>query len=272
MRKFIIICLLSLPVCMMAQYRPIITEGKIWTGINYYEHPSSVYMQYIKGDTVINATHYKKAYMINYTRYKDRRPHYISSVREEDGKVFCILPTSSQERKVMDLSVEKGCPSWIMYEDPVMTVDCDCAVTMDSVNIKRIDQQYTKGNMRGVFLNMKNANGGLLVKWFLAEGIGDVRKLQPFDVFISPEWGNVGDYLYSFVLDLVFEEGDVAYNGKTLSTLSLALAGYYSGHFSDAAVPVIRDSPAATFDLFGRKIGDRPAPGIYIKNGKKYVK
>lgn len=98
-------------------------------------------------------------------------------------------------------------------------------------------------------------------------------------------------YLWSYTDQITFDPYDSFFDGADATGGSVYVSAYYYPDYNDTetysygkiefcwgaldSIDTVKadkdDENAPTFDIMGRKVTDTTAPGIYIKNGKKFV-
>ena len=274
MRKFIIICLLSFPVCALAQYHPFVSEGKVWIGISTIER-AQPYMQIMKGDTLIGDKWYKKMYERKEDYYNDRKFHYHAAFRETEGKVYVVCSGSNQEYMLFDIGMKETGTSWVAFDNPETTFTLGCSARMSNDVINRYYDGigyytgigYTGGDRNAVEVSAESEYAEKCQYLLIVEGIGFPRGLPLFDSDMR--------FYYSHYLNgyyVIFEDGDVAFQQNAINALFRAFGPYRSGSLDSGAVPSVEEERIPAFDLYGRKLEGVLQHGVYIRNGKKYIK
>jgi hypothetical protein len=266
MRKFIIICLLSLPVCALAQYHPFVSEGKVWIGDVGGTFP---YMLIMKGDTLIADKGYKKMYEKNWFFHQDHVFHYLAAFRETEGKVFVVHPGSDQEFVLYDLEMEEG-ETWVWLDNPwtgfTMRYRADMSeeIIRNSYFGKRYN--YTGGDRVGVLTTSKTSSpGSWISNVIFIEGIGPTNGIPYID-----EKNKV--YFGERAVRVMLEDGDVTIKSRHMTALYNVFYDYYQGKVDADGVLSNDKEEATAFDLYGRKLEGVLQHGVYIRNGKKYIK
>ena len=98
-------------------------------------------------------------------------------------------------------------------------------------------------------------------------------------------------YFWSYTDQITFDPYDSFFDGADATGGSVYVSAYYYPDYNDTetysygkiefcwgaldSIDTVKadkdDENAPTFDIMGRKVTDTTAPGIYIKNGKKFV-
>lgn len=245
------------------QYRPFVEEGKTWRIarlIPLNEDPtypvSHVYYR-MKGDTIVAGKTWKIVRASGLTEPGD--PVVYDSycrylVREENKRVY-FSPYPGREELMYDFNVSVGdtlaLHNIYYFEERNTAAEfekhsplCDSITIVSEEMITSVGRSY-----RGLILSRKLDGNECKASW--VEGIGDVNDIFfqtiPLELICGPvfvlEECSVGDeILYHYDL-----------SGITAPKL-------------DAT------DKAAIYDLSGRRLQAIPQRGVYIVNGKKYIR
>lgn len=243
MKRFLLIILMFVPLCTMAQTGNNITlleEGKTWhyTYYNWATGKRYTFEEKITGDTIIDGRTYMKYH---------NDDGGVTPLREEPGKVYFYSNRSKKDELLYDFTLSLG--------DKVETWDAQLSdvtgtglwvtdvgyVTFNGQNLKAITISGTEWvNVPGrcqVWVEGMGSDGGLLV---------------PFPASLT------GGFVF---LDYI-ETAD----GSTFSFNNIAAI----------ETPEVRSAHGeATYDLQGRQVSNRSGQlpkGIYIRGGKKFVR
>ena len=85
------------------EYVPLVKAGKVWVYKSIYG--LSGLKEFFSGDTIING----KSYMKLYRQYEmESYVHYVAALREQDKKVYCVLPSETEEWLAYDFGLTVG--------------------------------------------------------------------------------------------------------------------------------------------------------------------
>ena len=227
-----------------------VEEGKSWD-VTFMTHMNtqSYKMNYIiEGDTIIQGRQYKKMFAKEEGTYSYR---YRYALREDGGKVYSIFSSGAPADETLwyDFNVSEGDEIEVEKYSSLLHITGTDYIYVNGVKRKRIHINLTR----------KDLSIGLTGVW--VEGIGS--NLAPDNPY---GWG------LSRSGDIYMDKCSV--DGKTLFTYSdFAVPGWtenVTGLKSQHSV--IPLSITNTYDLQGRRLADKPQKGVYIKDGRKYVK
>ena len=231
------------------KYLPLLEEGKCWKYIfdfawagapkeyNYY------YSYFVNGDTVINNITCKKIYM-----EKDGSVTYKAAMYEDGQKVYCFNNNSTDSELLYDFGLCRYDKMPVEKEN----VEVLCKNTKQSeyegINRKEIYWIMIDSYMSEDYVErmMSLDKDYYLSEWI--EGIGSTQDL----FFTLPYDGN-----YSHIISC-------EQNGKTLYQDS-----YYTGIID---IRTNSNVSSQIFDFSGRRLNSVPKKGMYIKNGKKWLR
>ena len=254
------------------EYVPFVEEGKSW--YCGYGHPEEsfpitaedplglgidcIFTMY--GDTLVNDREYKKVHCQFEEYYGDKEQHYYCAVREEAYQVFIIEENTMEEKLIYDFS------------HPGETI----MLTYNDYKFARSDGWCPYGHC--------GYDAYLPGQWEYVVG-----KLTDGELDYSHDssfWiEGVGAYLNNpFAFELTFLPFDKSKLDKNIYVLTCMKAGKYLFNIEWTAEPMNPSSidysshpdnnnkGSHLYDLNGRQLNGTPQKGVYIKNGKKYVK
>ena len=265
--KQLLLLLALFPTLLPAQedYLPFAQDDKIWE-IQIGIFKENVFGNCIDGDTLIGGETWKKVY--NYFEVPMLNYSYYAAVRDVGKKVYAIAKGSNRPRLLYDFGMKVG----NMVRCGVEGNTFCCLLEKDEqpdtllgfkytayLRLERIDTIETCG------LQLRRFNLSLLdvfkeqviddIVW--VEGVGSC--LSPFlpwtplpsrDRFLFFKWCQLGK---TYILD----DEDFY---KDIDTNVIRDNSYWN------------DENATIYDLLGRQQNTTPAKGVYIQDGKKYVK
>ena len=226
---------------------PLMEDGKVWNyglwtaaalttpGVNYTPVPQT-YM--VEGDTVIDG----RSCMKLFSQRDNNEKEFVASYYETAGKVYMVKDGETEGRLVYDFSAKKG--------DVISVYNCE-EDRMEDVTIHDVQTMNVQGkDLKCLFVKNQH-DGGC---WWL-EGIGssegfeyNIQKNTPGNTI---KIGSV--YLGDKCLFLAEDDKPSGIEDITTNTTNSR---------TDNAI----------YDLMGRRLNGVPAKGIYIQNGKKYVR
>jgi hypothetical protein len=249
MKERLILILSLIPVILSAQdgYEPFIVEGKVW----YYDYVTYVgttresytYKMYFNGDTVIGGKNCK--YLIE---ERPNTPLYVAGAcYEEDGRVWMIyrrFSSSPQPRLLFDFSCHEG--------DTLTNLYC---WGDDSFKVQGVETVSSFGRERRlVSLSSVKYPENSVGYWL--EGVGS--RYDMFDI-----WPGVAASVKFLSCEM---NGNVIADQSSFGDAALPTSGVWQ------TTPENNDIPPEFFDLQGRRLASPLSHGIYIQNGRKYVR
>ena len=246
MKKFFLtlfIMVVSLTLTAQDYYEPFLVDGKVW----YYETTRQLNQHvigkyYIDGDTLIAGKNCKKLMF----ELPGTDPYLGGALYEEERRVWMFYPISPGKEPALHLLYDFSCK-----EGDVMKVDL---VTYGEIVLKvdKIETVYTFTRPRRLFtlidVSENNRHSGPA---YWLEGVGSRRDMfslwPPGGVFVSCEIdGNqVADQSSFGPAALMTDIQDISPDTSASNTIH---------------------------DLQGRRLNGVPQKGIYIQNGRKYVR
>lgn len=248
---FVILTFMLMTFTAIAQeeheYEPFIVDGKVW----YYDYVTYVgttqksytYKMYFSGDTVIGGKDCK--YLIE--EFPNTPLFVTGTCYEEDGKVWMIyrrFSNSPQPRLLFDFSCHEG--------DTLTNLYC---WGDDSFKVQSVETVSSFGRERRLVALSSVKYPQKSVGYWL-EGVGS--RYEMFDIW--PSFAASVKFLYCEL------------NGERIADQS---------SFGDASLETLdihqtttrdKDDDSEIFDLTGRRLNGVPSHGVYIRNGRKYVK
>ena len=226
-------------------YEPLLEDGKMWVYEHHYVDINFNFLtcesrDWIEGDTVIDGRSLYKMYSIDY--YEEDAKPSVSYWYEEGGKVYKYVRGGSV--LTYDLTLSKG-------DD--MPPDLLGSGGIPDCEVVEVDSIFVRGHYRRRLSLSYPYEGRCWVEGVGAPG----RVYEPLGHLTSD---GKRYYLQSCYLGdrLVFEKDD--FEAESCGTDGIRQHDAASGE-------TIR-----IYDLSGRRIKTPPAHGVYIKNGRKYVR
>ena len=249
MRNHILLFVAFLPFIAMAQddYEPFLVDGKVWYYETIRQQTQHVIGKYfIDGDTLIAGKNCKKLM----SEWPDTAPYSIGALYEEEKKVWMFSfsnPQGSGKEPVARLLYDFGCK-----EGDVMEVNLVAYGEM-MLKVDKIETVYTFTRPRRLFtlsdVSDKGRNSGPA---YWLEGVGSRR-----DMFS----------LWPVTPGAVFVSCEI--DGRQVADQSSFGPAAIITDIQDVLPPPANRS---IHDLQGRRLNGIPQKGVYIQNGRKYVK
>lgn len=249
-------------------YSPLLTDGKVWI----YEQPA-IFYGWNDNDIIVLRMSITVGEDIEYKGKKGKRvhidcidtdrPEYIPGVGsydlyEIDRVVYChseydkwiyLLPFNLEPGEKAHIHDSEG----TQYGSWPISVRSKDSFSLNGRTYKRwitdTKLSYSDPDTGDVFE----------INDIFIEGIGNIFGIYLYYHFELPESIN---YFEPRLLE-VYE------NGELIFTYDDFFTGLEDAGISDASVPDIEDN--SIYDMFGRKLSQKPEKGIYICNGKKYI-
>ena len=244
--------LLTICFCLRAQYLPVVEDGKCW--IHYVDcsaHQVFIgvdgyfYYDYLQGDTIVDGRACKKMYY--YSELGNAKPYCKAAMYEENGKVYfhTIRPTTGEWELLYDFTLQIG-DRLQLYEDDFLEHEI---IDIRTINIFGVTRRvFTIGEVeKGV----PSEIGGYWKETYWIEGIGGMHGVQ------YPYFPTGVDAVQTCEKD-----GVILYTYEAFSEL---IATSVNKICTDCRVSDL-------YDLQGRRLAREPEKGLYIKNGRKYLK
>ena len=265
MKNFLLIIALALFGFRAAaqQYRPFVEEGKTWriarlTSLNDDPtYPVSHLYYRMKGDTIVAGKTWKIVRRSELTWPGD--PVVYNSycrylVREENKRVY-FSPYPGREELMYDFNASVGdtlaLHNIYYFEERNTAAEFEkYSPLCDSITIVSEDKITSVGrSYRGLILSRKLDGNERKARW--VEGIGDV-----YDIFFQ-----------TIPLELICGPALV------LEECSVGDEILYHDDITGLTTPKLdATDKAAIYDLSGRRLQAIPQRGVYIVNGKKYIR
>lgn len=265
----LLIVFISFPVCLCAQddYRPLITDGKYWKGkeIGMVAGMQFDYDFFLQGDTVINGVEYVKCYEMP-TRGFDgaQAPDYYRALREEEHKVYCIPRGTEHEYLMFDFNLSVGDEVYCVISEanePFLTKEMPEEKSLNLMILDKVDTYSYVGNVdirRYHFTNWRRE----------IQEDGSVVEVEGLPTVWAEGVGSLNDYpLKSWHLEMV---SSYAYWLEKCYDINNTLYFSPPNYIGEMVKP--SQCPKIIYDLQGRRQSTPPAKGVYIQNGKKYVR
>lgn len=230
------------PAMQRAEYRPMFSEGKVWhyTYRNWMEDIEKPIDYAVRGDTVIDGKTYFKLYQ------EDAGVRtYWGAWREEEKKIYRYTGNTEQLFLDFGLHYHGQMPFTYTGYSPIYFEKTEVFKSGMGDCFTRhyyINEKYDPSTQ--VFI----------------EGIGNR------DGLINPSGVHGGPV--SMPLNSVEENGRIIYTDADFYRDAID----YSDDITAPRATRQSSPVSAIFDLQGRRLNAVPARGMYVKNGKKYVK
>ena len=274
MKKIITLLILMCSLGVMAQeYTPLVREGVKWNCVmrmfNVRESERNYHNYYsiqIKGDTLINETHYKKCYYIFEDKEEPSNVVPRAYLREdiENQQVFVLFNDKySTEKGTGNLPYTNPYIEHLLYDfkhrDNPKQYWASSA-SKDSTMIEVFDSIQLEGKAIELYRFSIFASSGMCIKNIeLAEGIGLCRNAwwsysqsYPGDLLMpDPGVYGSGDNFMPVFLNFEDAEGNIVYVAQEYNSIE--------------GVAPDRDNAteSARYDLYGRRLS-QPAQGVNI--------
>ena len=234
--KTLVICCAFFTICcgMKAQYLPLIEEGKRWT---YYAHPSlpvdmAGQCSYEWIEGDSVVDGHAAKKLYALNDLTGWVPEYAGAFYEEDGKVYYH-------------AVAERSSWWLMYDFSMKIGDRISYNTDLCLTVWDIGTETFYGTDRKVYTLVNEEWGEVNTYWI--EGIGSIQGLRaPYFLKGGLSFG------------MCEKDGLVIYMNEDVTS-----------------VPQINEEKngrIVIYDLQGRRLTREPEKGMYIKNGRKYLK
>ena len=237
-----------IPDMPSAPYRPMLCEGKIWNyKYKWYDRETCEYhtedrVYTLCGDTIVGGKQCMRMFLV-----RNGVAEYHSAWREDGKKVYRTLP-EEEEELLYDFGLESGCitPYSYLYGSTtafLSRTEVICAGGHYFTRYVLIDECFNECG-------------------FWVDGIGGAKSL--FEPEGSLPTNGVGLHLVSCVWPDGMMFSDLDFQSPAVD---------YSAIGEDVTNEVLpHTKPTDTYDLQGRRVTGTPQRGIYIRNGRKYVK
>ena len=233
------------------EYVPFVEEGKIW----YCGEGRSINCIFtMSGDTLINDREYKKVYCQCEDFYEDMEQHYYCSVREKDCQVFIIEEKATEEKLMYDFSHPEEIILLTYNDFPFARTDGERRHDFLPGQMEYLICRFSEGEV-----DYSNDSSS----WI--DGVGAPLS-NPFAFEFS---------------HLLFDKPKLGINNLVISCMKGDKIIFYLDWMAEPIEPAsidadfqFNDSQAAPhlYDLQGRRLNGIPQKGVYIQNGRKYVK
>lgn len=230
------------PEMQRTEYRPMLVEGKIWHYL-YTDYFADIYdypMDYVlRGDTVVEG----KTYYKMYEETPDSQSYYCAW--REEGKRIYRLNKGAKEALWYDfgLPYHGQIPYSLLFDIPVY--------------FEKTEVVKAEG---GYFTRHQNINSEYIFTSYCIEGIGGFNGLLRPGIVSVPNGKVLSFSSCEENGKIIFREGDI---GKPAVDYTNVEAPHATRQSSQTL---------GLFDLQGRRLNALPAKGLYVKDGKKYVK
>lgn len=263
------ILILSLSFMCMAvsaqeEYYPFITTGKVWEMQldGFTDIVLSKRILYLEGDTIINGVNY----IICNMRDGQTDATFYRAMREQDGKVYCILAGEDKEHLMFDFGMHIGdsvyCETAKTYDGGFLydgSIDETGESFVRIMHLSEIDT-FTHHGMR-----LKKYHFTVSIKERMANGY--MEEHEDFPETWVEGIGSLGHY--------PFNAWDVPMLSSNYWNLMKCYDNFntlFEVDASDFDEAMTLPNIAPIYDLQGRRLPVKPKKGIYILNGRKYLK
>ncbi len=250
----VVILMSAAPSCLKAQYLPFVEEGKVWT---YYFDASAFnaecyhYSYYIQGDTVVEGRACKKVY---YEQEDLANARLFGALYEEGGKVyFHTCNNTSHWYQLFDYTLgvgERIC--WAtdcldLFVGDIQTLEI-CGVSRRVYMVYELEPE-----------DVPFAEGWYPPDTYWIEGIGSMQGLlYPFFAKGTGSFETcTTDESVVYARDAFFESLKTFYDSLETSVHAFVDDQCHPNEF---------------YDLQGRRLTHEPVRGMYIRDGRKYLK
>lgn len=244
-----LILLLTAASVSARQYRPLLKDGKVWNiRYNVVNLDSAIqWTLFIEGDTIIDGERWQRMRQI----WGGELSQGAYLLQEEEGRVWQYTYLNSEKKYgrqlLYDFNLEEG--------DSVGVHSCEDMV------VSSVDTVMTQGHafMRITMSESVDQYPGqytLYQKWI--EGVGGES---------GPLLSRSSRYSGSVKITLLscYEDGECIFMTDGFDLAPWKTSGIVS------PIDRGRGSSCQFYDLLGRRLLGRPAKGVYIKDGRKYV-
>jgi hypothetical protein len=268
--KLFLICLMTvccLPIQAQASdedHFPFAQEGKTWEmqvgGIKEND-----YCNRIDGDTLIGGETWKKVY--NYIAFRDLNYSYYAAIRDVGMKVYAIAKGSNKPRLLYDFGMKVGDKVKCGVEGNTFCCLLEKGEKPDtllgfkyvaSLRLERIDTIETHGlQLRRFTLTLLDPYERPMARNIIwIEGVGSF--LSPFLPWTPAHQSDELQLLKRCSIDKIYisSNDDFYKNDETNDIQSNSYIGNESGIYNQQGVKMV----------------GKPQKGIYIQNGRKYVR
>ena len=234
---------------------PFVVNGKVWT---YYRGNSTGESTWeevfsLEGDTAIGSRQCIKLYLTRNRLYDPLDHLYKGALYEDDGKVYYIEPGSTTPALLYDFSSE---PETIVKVGPT-------ELTIKERKLYKYRGEYwTEIGWQPVEPDYQDYYNYI---WY--EGIGMTGASTLLGIYEGYGPWYTGGFI-SLVNckvndQIIFDPNEFYKSAEIVTGIVLP---------SDEEIVNGKSSNGKWFDLHGRKLSGKPARGIYIEDGKKFVK
>lgn len=252
MKRIILFIIGSIQIMLLnaQEYRPMLTDGRVWKSYWTNGHYEGFQEESICGDSIIDGEKWFKLY---YSLREWNTDTIVSKrdlrgfLREQDKQVF-YLNRYGIKQQLYDFNLKTG-DIWYQSTD---------RGTTESIIVTNIDSISSEGiTYRRILVRAIESNSvsSLFYDGYWIEGIGCSRGL-----LITTGWFVPG--IMTSLLSCCDGETCI-FKTDSMDINELTTIGKVQ------AVPA---TSSAIYDLHGRRLSSQPQHGIYIKNKKKYVK
>ncbi len=253
------------------EYRPFAQDGKVWkTQVGGIKE--NVYGNCINGDTLINGETWKKVY--NYVAFPDFGSTYYAAIRDEGKKVYAIAKGSTKPRLLYNFDLKKGDMVRCGVEgnafgcllekdekpDTLLGFPFESYLRVDKIDTIKVRElqfrRFTLTLLDAYKEYYRNGEESFINNVVWVEGIGSGA--GPF----SP-WMPLPARESIFTSCCI---GKTCIFGDT---------DFYDAEVSVSVNSILskrKDNENNNFDLTGRRLNSVPEKGMYIKNGKKWLR
>ena len=224
----------------MAQdtYHPLLKDGKCWYGkeVSPFIDRDFTCNYYLSGDTLIGNELFQKCYRLS-NRSGDAANvlYYYAALQEKDRRVYAVVREATEKKLILDFNLQVG-----------DSLHCEYGQSFLEIVSEGGDAHYVLEKIDSVA-----AVDGSPLRRYWFEGVGTNSYPFNWNFIISS---------YGYALQGCYEEGVLFYGNPIPESIMML-------NMSPSD-----NSNSQYFDLQGRRLNGKPAKGMYIQNGKKYVK
>lgn len=258
-------CLILMSLAVAQDYRPMLKDGRVW---NFYwtnGHHEGHHEMSISGDSLINGEKWFRLYysfqqwgidsVVGKTDTLMINRFLNGLLREKDRQVLYI-DRNGQQSMLYDFNLKSG-DSWYQgVYGPGITeriiADGIDSITSQGIAYRRI---RLKAFLEYATTDWSESNTDYEYGYWL-EGIGCTRGLLSTTGWFTPSGRT--SLLSCYDGDRCIFSADDIVEIKPTSVKNLVLDD--------------TDKPGIFYDLQGRRLSGEPRSGVYIRNGKKYVR
>ena len=243
--QLLLLCLICASIHAKGSNTSLVVEGKRWTYCNYLPPPlrpeqyNYTYWYELHGDTVIDNVSCLNLFSVN--EYNDNVTRYVGALHEEEQKVYCFKPNSTEKVLLFDFGLHNGERVTVDEGSMILMNIRDEIMNSDTVRIFDLlpdtVAQYVSPEEQNLYY----------VQW--VEGIGAVKDF--FHTIPFP-----GNYCHLACCEIA---GDTLYQYRQWLEISINATLWSPVEHREL-------SKHHYYDLQGRRLSAPPARGMYIQD------